>query len=169
MKSVLQFVLLSCLASSGICEAKPQLPSEAQMRKAALQIYSADCGLSHADPGYEESEAVLKKAGPAVLPVVARIIAEKACTPWFIGNASRAASRFPVSRAFDDALRSHRDDKDFNHDPSVLLGVFEYYATHGDEADLKWIEAKIAQEPFKGLADSASISKFSERLKSEAK
>lgn len=110
------------------------------LRNAAVQVLSADCGNSVFDPGYQEHAQMLKEAGPAVVPVLTELVADKGRSVWFVSNAARTVSVYPFSEPFRQALRGRRDDPIFRLDHGARLGVFEYFAAFGDAADLAWME-----------------------------
>lgn len=122
-------------AAPVIAGAKPEA-----LWKAAVQVLSADCGNSVSDPGYQEHAQMLIEAGPAIVPVLTEMVADKGMSVWFVSNAARSASVYPFSEAFRQALRGRRDAPNFRHDHGARLGVFDYFAAFGDAADLTWME-----------------------------
>ena len=113
------------------------------LRKAAEQVLSSTCGNSVFDPGYPEHYTMLEQAGPAVVPVLTEMVAEKDFSVHFVMCAALSVSKYPYSEPFREALRGRRDDPDFPHDHGARLVVFEYFASNGDETDLVWMEKTI--------------------------
>ena len=79
------------------------------------------------------------------------------------GAIARAATNHPFSPKFRTALRGQRDR--IASDPPALSGVFSYFASHGDETDLKWIE-KISgnTDETRTQAANEAIEKLRKRL-----
>jgi hypothetical protein len=127
-------LVAAALAVAG-CRPAPEAEAPEALRRAAAQVLSADCGNSVFDAGYQEHARILKDAGPAVVPVLTEMVADRGLSIWFVGNAAQ-----PDSEAFRQALRGRRDDPAFGHDHGARLAVFDYFAACGDASDLAWME-----------------------------
>jgi hypothetical protein len=142
MKAIASLIIISAISVCVFGET-PAVPSRGEIKTAASYILSCDCGNSVGDPGYAEKAKILKDAGAAIVPVLTELVGDKSLSTWFVANAARSASQYPLSTDFRTALRTRRDDRQFDHDPGALLGVFEYFAISGDASDLKWMESAI--------------------------
>ncbi len=121
----------------------PAIAGHEALRKAAEQVFSSDCGNSVSDPGYPEHFHMLQQAGPAVIPVLTEMVADKELSVYFVMKAALSVSKYPYTEPFREALRGRRDDPDFQHDHGARLGVCEYFASYGDETDLAWMEKAV--------------------------
>lgn len=117
----------------------PAVPTPEELRRAAEQVLSSDCGNSVLVGGYQEHARMLRDAGPAVLPVLTEMVADERLSVWFVGRAADTASAFALSKPFRQALRGRRDDPRFGHDHGARLAVFDYFAAFGDATDLAWM------------------------------
>ena len=142
----------------------PAAPSKDALKKAAAFILSCDCGHSVSDPGFPENAKLLADAGPAIVPVLVEMLADDARSTWFVSSAAHRASTFPFSEPFRDALRRRRDDKRFDQDSGAMLGVYEYFAREGDDADLLWMERSLSRLDDRRNSAAKSVQKLRERL-----
>ena len=123
------------------CRPAPEAeaPTPEALRRAAAQVLQADCG-NELNPGFWEHARMLERAGPAVVPVLTEMVADRRLSVWFVSSAACHAARHPFDERFRQALRGRRDDPGFRHDNGARLGVFVYFAAFGDESDLAWME-----------------------------
>lgn len=115
------------------------------LKSAVYDVLLVDCWNCMNSPEYRAQEKVLRDAGPAVVPLLTEMVADKELTAWFVGRMAHLASQHPLSEAFRQALRARRDDPDFVIDPDASFRVSIYFASYGDATDLAWMQ---------GVADS---------------
>jgi hypothetical protein len=155
---VLREVLLDDVAhtnasTKGIRSRVSRHRNAADIRAAAVTVLSNWCGNSFEDASFREQARILNEAGPAIVPMLTEMVADRSMSDWFVGNACYQAARHPFSDGFRDAVRSRRDG------PGVCLhAMFAYFGQFGDESDLRWLESKqrVGNPYFRKEAEKAA-------------
>lgn len=132
---------LACLNAAEVLSPE----QTAKLKEAVSCVLSCDCGNSGESAIFQERAKLIHDAGPAIVPLLAELVADQSMTPWFVGSAASTACQHPFSDELRNALRLRRSDPRFQHDPGGLFGIFDYFVAFGDRDDLKWMETAVTK------------------------
>lgn len=120
--------------------------------------------MTKGDREAEQSREVLRDATvEELLAAFTSVVQSGGTNNFCVENIAHRAADMPFSAKFRDALRSRRDKLDDGG-----RRAFDYFAKHGDESDLKWMEGVVEYLKDYRLAQAEeSINKLRERLASE--
>lgn len=138
-------------AEPAVARAPMPRESDADLRAAVIRVYSTWCGtMSEGErAAFAAACERVKRAGPGVLPVIARLIARGEVSDWFVCGAVEKAATYPLYPPLRQALREWRarPDPRAGDEPGAAPParcapneVLEYFARFGDETDLAWLE-----------------------------
>lgn len=133
------------LILSAGCVSASKETSRETLKRAAVLVYSSDCGNSYDDPSFRAQAKLVDEAGPRIIPILTELVADPKRSPWFVGSVGLRALRFPFSPAFHQAMRARRTDPKFDADSGAFLSLYQYFAETGDPADLRWMESSISR------------------------
>lgn len=115
--------------------------SDARLKEVLLQYLSSSFCNDIDAPQYMANARVVRTAGVKVIPLLVDILSNADLSDDAIGSAAELATSLPYSVAFRNALRNHRDDKRLPENILSVHCILYYFAKHGDESDIVWIQA----------------------------
>lgn len=112
-----------------------------ELEEAARYVCTATCGFSLVGEPGKARLAKLNAAGAELPPVLADLVARPDFPDFGVDRAAGRAAKLPYSQALHDALRRRRPAPGLKKVPDHLpMGLFNYFAQHGDTIDYVWME-----------------------------